>query len=392
MTTTTQSSPAADVTEEAIQAFADRVRAALRDLPEGDVVELTEGLEASLAEQAADSSPGSALPHDGDAVAYAAELRDAAGLPAAGAVTGKTSVVSGAVDVVRTRVRERAAAAAEWVRTKPLLGPLFQIAVTLQPVWWVLRVFVAYWLLQGFTQGHIYSPVPYISEWLIWFVLLTAVVVSVQWGRGKWLPWRWLADIRSLASLYLFVFALSMVPSVGSNLYDGAYMAGYAQGEDDAIAYSANTGDAGYAGDTGATGMVSDGEPVENIFAFDAQGKPLTEVQLFDQAGRPLVTVQVPNETRYLNTFPTGDRAAPLTLVPRPIGSGMNAWNIFPLQRLPEGELDYSKDPTGVFDIAKAEPTSPPKITVYPLVPLDGQAKADTKPTETTAPLKKPTP
>lgn len=36
------------------------------------------------------------------------------------------------------------------------------------------------------------------------------------------------------------------------------------------------------------TGVYLDGEPVTNVFPYDAQGEPLTDVQLFTDTGQPL--------------------------------------------------------------------------------------------------------
>src|ERR1700709_2176140 len=58
--------------------FARAVRAALADLPADEVDDLTDGLEADLAERAADEES----PDFGDPTDYANELRSAAGLPA----------------------------------------------------------------------------------------------------------------------------------------------------------------------------------------------------------------------------------------------------------------------------------------------------------------------
>ena len=59
-----------------IDTFASAVRAALSDLPADEVNDLTEGLEADLAEHF-DEDPDEPMP---DPIAYADELREAAGL------------------------------------------------------------------------------------------------------------------------------------------------------------------------------------------------------------------------------------------------------------------------------------------------------------------------
>ena len=77
------------VTPEIVE-FAQGVRAALADLPAEEVDDLTEGLEADLAEAYAEDLQRE-LP---DPAAYATELRAAAGLPLR-AKAAKTGVLAG---------------------------------------------------------------------------------------------------------------------------------------------------------------------------------------------------------------------------------------------------------------------------------------------------------
>ena len=65
------------LTDKNFDAFAKAVRAELSDLPKREIQELTEGLEADLAERFAEEGPGFEI---GSAAEYASELREAAGI------------------------------------------------------------------------------------------------------------------------------------------------------------------------------------------------------------------------------------------------------------------------------------------------------------------------
>jgi hypothetical protein len=109
--------------------FARAVRAALADLPADEVEDLTDGLEADLAERASDEES----PEFGDPVAYANELRSAAGLPpcdgrrssSVGSVLGSTwtDLLGG--------LRE--------LQKHPLIARLVAFIVALRPLWWAFR-------------------------------------------------------------------------------------------------------------------------------------------------------------------------------------------------------------------------------------------------------------
>lgn len=382
MTSFTKNSanPTVDLTEEAIDAFAARVRVALGDLPKSDVAELTEGLEASLAEQAADAGPGAALPHEGDALAYADELREAAGLPV-GEAARPTAKQPSVFAVLAERFGELRAGVSERVRANPALSSVLDFLIVLQPAWWVLRAVVACLVVSAVTDGsawNFYQPVPQNPGQ--WLVLFGAIILSVQWGRGKWMPWRWMPVVRSLVSALLFVIVLvaapTVVPQWGYAGYDDTYSQGYEDGLSREGQESANE----Y-----GIGMLMNGEPVSNIFAYDSDGKPLTEVQLFDQTGRPLLTVADPSAQRYLEEIPKANVATTNNLVPRPAGSGANLWNVFPLKSVAYGKITWEEDPADpgalypLIDYSGTEAVTPPNATVYPLLPLGGEKVDDKK-------------
>jgi hypothetical protein len=166
-----------------IVAFAKGVRAALSDLPPEEVDDLTEGLEADLAESLAEDLRRT-LP---DPVAYAAELRTAAGVP-----PRKTERRGLAAELGRARDRARERLVAERDRN-PAVASALDFVVTLRPAWWLVRAWVATWLLAwifGVQDGWWFGGV-------FWIVLPVLALVSVQWGRDSWCspatcspPWR----------------------------------------------------------------------------------------------------------------------------------------------------------------------------------------------------------
>ncbi len=157
--------------QDEVAAFAAAIRAHLDDL--------TDGLESDLLEQAEDNDGTFA---DTDAAHYAAELRASAGLPdrPSPAALSLRSRFSGFADQARTR-------ASELVRSSRFGAWLAELLLALRPVWWVFRgwaVYVAGWT---FTTGESRLLPNSIAGWA---VLVAVVLVSVEWGRGRWLPLR----------------------------------------------------------------------------------------------------------------------------------------------------------------------------------------------------------
>lgn len=283
-----------------IVAFARGVRAALADLPAEEVDDLTDGLEADLAESLAEDLRRT-LP---DPVAYAAELRLAAGLPGPGGRRGTRGDLG---DLART-ARERLTAVTE---SNPALASVVELVSELRPVWWFVRAWVATWLMAAFFGME--RSFGFDGAW--WVVLVGLAVVSVQWGRGRWgFPAR-----RELVQVGNVVAALALLPvltaamswgSVSGGDYESGYQAGL---------------DSGY-GESGSA-LQLDGEPVSNLYAYDAAGQPLTGVQLFDQAGRPIDPFGLaPGDGQ-----PCTDDECSSLFVPSLLATGQSVYNVFPL-------------------------------------------------------------
>jgi hypothetical protein len=271
--------------------FAAGVRAALADLPAEEVDDLTEGLEADLAESLAEDLRRT-LP---DPVTYAAELRAAAGLP--GAVSRKRgggASLSDAWEEARTGL-------AAVISRNPGLEAAADFMTTLRPAWWIVRAWLATWLLAAFlgeTRGFGFA-LP------LWIPLLGALLVSVQWGRGRWQ----FAGLRGVTATGNVIAVLALIPVVASaqSWQESVY-------DDEDYAYE-------------SPGLVFNGQQLTNIFAYDAAGNPLADVQLFDQDGHPLE----PFGTE-AGDVPCGDGDCSTVFVPSLLATGRSVYNVFPLK------------------------------------------------------------
>lgn len=265
-----------------IIAFARGVREALADLPADEVDDLTEGLEADLAESLAEDLRRT-LP---DPVAYAAELRLAAGLPgrppARGALAGLADTWRGA----RTGVTEA-------IDRNPALAWVADFVRVLRPAWWIVRAWLATWLVAAFfgtRNGYWFA-----GGW--WIVLGAFVVISVQWGRGRW-GFPGLPVMIGLGNAFALVMLLPALDA--AQAWNGETV--YVDGQDP---YTAQ-------------GLSMDGQPLENVYVYDAAGNKLSGVQLFDVDGKPLVPNRDVDLTSILQT-------------PATLETGAEAYNVYPL-------------------------------------------------------------
>jgi hypothetical protein len=270
-----------------IAQFADAVRRHLDDLPVDDIDELTGGLEADLAEQAADHGGTLQL---GDPALYATELRESAGLPARRKSSG----------TVRRRLVDRLdhleAATERFVRSSALASWLIDFFRSLRPVWWILRGWAAYQLI-NFPLGGRFSPLP--SAFILCCLLVAAIVVSVQWGRGKWLPVAWLKTARLVVSI-ITIIALPFLFVWSGNAFNSSGSVNQGNSQSD------------------PAGLWVDGNRVANVVGYDAQGNPVNDLQLFDQYGNPLVTVGSGLVQQYSDFSPTPTPSPVLTPTPTP--------------------------------------------------------------------------
>lgn len=279
-----------------IAAFAQGVRAALSDLPSEEVDDLTEGLEADLAEAYAEDLQRE-LP---DPLAYATELRSAAGLPIR--TTTKRGALSGLVDGWSETRRDLMIA----LRRNPALAAALEFLAVLRPLWWAARAWLATWLLAAFfgmEEGYWFNGV-----W--WIVLLAFVVISVQWGRGLWRA----KGVPALIVLGNVVAVVALLPVLAAA--DGWGGDDYGIGYEDGVAGATNE----------PAALALRGEPITNIYAYDASGKPLRDVQLFDQDGKPLAAFSAE-----LDENACGDEDCSTLAQPGRLETGQPVFNVFPL-------------------------------------------------------------
>jgi hypothetical protein len=297
-----------------IVAFAAAVRSQLDDLPADDVDDLLDGLEADLSDQADEAGAAFELP---DAAAYAAELRTAAGLP----VRARGGKVRRTLDTLDRAAADRWRSFVAAVRTQPFTGWVIDTLIALRLVWWLVRAGVLYILLVPLLPiAHPRGTAPLdllVSPTvnLVYAVILTALVVlSVQWGRGRWAPVAWLRVLRTVVSVIAVIaapFLFMVLVNEGRAAMNNVQSVGYQSYE---------------------PGLAVDGQRVRNVFAYDAQGNPIEQVQLFDQDGQPLTTVG-PNGSfdDWDYYFYGGGGPVP---VARQVAGRQPVWNSFPLREV----------------------------------------------------------
>jgi len=323
-----------DVIAPEVQDFLDVVRSQLVDLDADEQREILDGLEADLTDLVAERG-GEAL---GDPVSYARELRAAAGLEPEMHASRAHRPVPERIHAVLDASAER------WGQILTAApGNADEFLTTLRPVWWVLRAWLA-----------VETVALALGVWALTIIpgsnvagvgaIAAAVFLSVQLGRGLLWPaerWRRAASLRVLL-LGLNVLAVVMIPGVLDGLQhgrNGALEAAYAQATSTAS----------------VDGLQFNGEPVRNIYPYDAQGHPLVGVQLFDQVGQP---INVVTEPEYIDDIDDANEGAPKVSYPWTNGAAQ-LFNVFPI-------------PTRVQDSEEPSPTafteaSPPTIGPFPL-------------------------
>ncbi|MDR3359277.1 MAG: hypothetical protein LBO20_01185, partial [Bifidobacteriaceae bacterium] len=331
----------------AVEAYAQAVRAALTGLTPEQVQDLTDGLESDLTDALADQASqapaetageGAAATDEagaltpewitqrfGDAQAYADELRAAADLPPR--ATAEAPNEGPPVPRQRRTLREEWAAAGQRWGESRWWQFLNWSGRVLRPVWWALRGLVAAVLLCLILwRLGLLSPIFQVVA----FTAATAASFAI--ARADWQAKPKAARIGLAAANTFLAFATVITTASGylvSGLgrpadYDYGY---YPEGE-------VVVDGSGYCD----TPLCREGEPVANIYAFDAEGNPLEGVQLFDQAGRPL---EIPYDTDADGT-PAADSWqwwAPYqaengdwyVATPYRTASGDPLWNAFPL-------------------------------------------------------------
>ena len=303
-------------TTKAIQDFATKVRAALAGLSTDEIQELTDGLEADLAERAADQGT-----NFGSAAAYAAELKAAAGLGSSAASEAMDSAGKAVADLVRKSLASRLETLGRnfgaRVDELPALKALVDWLKPLTPVLWIARAYLVYFFFayNGLVHEFVNNGGSggYLPDGPVTFALLLALTfLSVQLGRRK------SRKVPSMLTKLVFsVWALMIIPSFVTS-FGWAYYTGSNQ-----IDYR-----------TPAEGLYSAGTEVTNIFAYDAKGNPLKDVQLFDQNGKPLaVGNNLQNDNGVWYHYLT-ESSEDIATIPHTQSAWITGWNVYPLEQV----------------------------------------------------------
>jgi hypothetical protein len=274
-----------------IAEFAAAVRARLDDLDPEDVDDLTGGLEADLQEEAADHDGALAL---GDPARYADELRTSAGLPERAVDASDASPLA----QLQAGARERGRALLTGIRGNRELSAILDLLLAFRPVWWLLRAWAGYQCFVVVLFGGL-SLLP--RNPAAWILLIALTVISVQWGRGRWVR---SAPARALKAVVSAITAIALVVLIPVAI-DDMVRDPYAE--------------ASYSSPYEQPGLSLDGKQITNLFAYDAEGDLLDRVQLFDQDGDPLTTIGSAADGAYDPS--SGEEVPPSEAT----------WNVFPL-------------------------------------------------------------
>lgn len=248
-------------TTDRIEVFLDEVAGHFGDLPEAERHELLDDLQQHLAELAADDPEALDLELV-DAGAYARELRRSAGLPVAATVGARRRWWS--------RWRERVDARLAALASRPQVREVRAFLPALRPAWWVARG----WVLVAVTAqlvsgGPWWRHVPIPDRSPVGLLLaLAAIAVSVRLGRdGRDDTRTWRAvDVAARVAL---VIGVLQALTTGLAIEYVTVSEAEQPWQPPVLRHP-------------------DGEPITNLYLFDAQGRPVEDVFVYDGAGKPV--------------------------------------------------------------------------------------------------------
>ncbi|PFG32448.1 hypothetical protein [Sanguibacter antarcticus] len=378
-----------------VAAYAAAVREHLADLGPEQVDDLTDGLEADLAEAlddptrpitgetplvtrsgtmepvAAGAPTGSRAPDPGltcvldltarfgSPEAYAEELRSAAGLPV---VVPTRSSRRRPVQALRRRVArmvERITSHRRWPAVREFL-------VSLRSAWWVARGWALFTVATVVTGKDIAFAPQDLSALVL---LLVLVVASVQYGRGLWAPPRRAAGVFTALS----VLAIVVLPFAAASQWGRPEVTS-------SVEYSVQQV-------LPEDGVYLDGEPVKNLFVYGPDGEFLDGARIVDDEGRPVGLADT-------SSFYDPEEDLSWYWEPRVDAQGRDVWNAYPVPMWNNLDATWIDDrgwvlPDGVHGSAPVQPFS----QLFPLAPSPGTTTADPSDpaTDTTDPAVDPT-
>lgn len=320
-----------DNSAKAIADFAAKVRAALADLNPQEVQDLTDGLEADLAERAEDQGL-----NFGSAAAYANELRMAAGLPA---VSGAANAAIDGSQATKPKRQPLSQALEAWwagrLAGSPALAKTLAWLGKFRGFWWILRGYSVYLVVTngaGVRNGLL--PQSKLQALAAAFCIACSVVLGMKfWKRN------WFLRFVNFGGQVVTVFAV-IGTVFGSYSWQDTY---WMQANESPMPTS---------------GLYLNGREITNIFAYDTDGKRLPLVQLFDQSGIPIgVPVLNANSSGlgYYNTL--DNQGNNINLTTGAYKGKVQAWNVFPL-------LQTTDWPDSATDHLPTTPMADPLVTI----------------------------
>ncbi|MCL3861311.1 hypothetical protein [Actinotalea sp. K2] len=378
----------ADVLLDHVSAYATAVRRHLSDLSPEQVEDLTDGLEADLAEALEDphgpvatgeipigrlaASGVAGVPEGGEASSvidlsrrfgpaaeYAAELRAAAGLGPAR--PGYRPAVRSRARGVITELRVRGHELAEPVLSTAAGRKALDLVVSLRPLWWVLRGWLWYSILLH-VLGYSFHASRFVPRhggtWLLLAVLL---LVSINLGRGMGRERRWVRRAFVVLNLLAVVAAPGLTTAFRHEVERAVAQGGYPVYVDNTV----------YVEDPAGDGVWVEGQQVSNLFVYDADGNPLDGVQIFDDRGRQVRTTT--DESWDAWSLP--GVTEPWSFAPVQDAYGRARWNVYPLKGAPFDLWDQAED--GARELLDGPLRTPPApFAKAPAVVVAGAADA----------------
>lgn len=346
-----------------VAAYANQVRVHLADLGPEQVEDLTDGLEADLVEALEDTGAQTVAPtalerldtggptsiidltsRFGEPQDYAAELRAAAGLPAA-AATGAPRGLSDRLRAGLGGLRERACALDERIAAHPGWSAVRAFLVALRPLWWVARgwmVFAMGAAVFGWAGSGVWPP-----SLPAQLLLLALVVVSVQYGRGVWRPRGGLAWTGTAVSV---VAAVLLLPFAAVAAEQGREVYVYTEPE------------------PVADGVYLDGASVANLFVYGADGQLIPSAQIVDDQGRSVRLDRAGDQW-------SGSGEANIVYSPAHDAAGREVWNVYPMAvwAASEGDWEYDESVGALVWVPRAGAAAQaPQPPLRLLTPLEG--------------------
>jgi hypothetical protein len=239
----------------------------LDDLPAEERTALVEDLALHLEALAGEDDDRPIAVRLGDPVAYAADLRSAAGLPARSQRTPGAGLQARWAAVLATPTAQRVLPAGRELR---------RLVRELRPAWWVLRGYLLVFVASAAevdSASDFPVPAPFDSPVLGLLLVVAAVAGSVALGR-RTLPGP-LNLVIAAGGVILVLLSLAISAAASDRYPDGAspYAMPYQPAYEQAM---------------GEYPLLSRYGPVTDVFPYAADGTPLENVLLYDQDGRPL--------------------------------------------------------------------------------------------------------